>query len=199
MHDEGLSPYTRGNHGYKCAWCEKTGSIPVHTGKPCRASAMPKKMRVYPRTHGKPASLSAMSLSSGVYPRTHGETRGIQKLKSYCQGLSPYTRGNHGRGFGTAHGNRSIPYTRGNRIQWERHIKEVRSIPVHTGKPTQPDFCKYPIRVYPRTHGETRASFTHRISFLGLSPYTRGNRQYVFISPPIYGSIPVHTGKPGKR
>ena len=52
----------------------------------------------------------------------------------------------------------------------------VRSIPVHTGKPSGVFFPSSPAH--------------------GLSPYTRGNRSRLFHLPECSRSIPVHTGKP---
>ena len=51
------------------------------------------------------------------------------------KGLSPYTRGNHGR----------IPLA----------TDPTGSIPVHTGKPPPADQNNHQGKVYPRTHGET--------------------------------------------
>ena len=69
----GLSPYTRGNLGFKAFYFVHGGSIPVHTGKP--------------------RFLSAQANSCAVYPRTHGETIIDDGSLSSVKGLSPYTRG----------------------------------------------------------------------------------------------------------
>ena len=54
-------------------------------------------------------------------------------------------------------------------------------------------------KVYPRTHGET-TSFAYCVrSSKGLSPYTRGNLSRPRIDILKKGSIPVHTGKPGRK
>ena len=71
-----------------------------------------------------------------VYPRTHGETIFIVVDLLSDQGLSPYTRGNLGDQIKTN--------------------ESIRSIPVHTGKPSVQEKQPGETKVYPRTHGETR-------------------------------------------
>ena len=93
--NQGLSPYTRGNHflGLGLAYL---GSIPVHTGKP------------FPLGEHQPGPYND---TFGVYPRTHGETSHMRR-KGF-EGLSPYTRGNHIIGESLKALGLS-PYTRGN-------------------------------------------------------------------------------------
>ena len=73
---------------------------------------------------------------------------------------------------------------------------EVRSIPVHTGKPRQGRFRMSGRKVYPRTHGETHHPIVAQTTMMGLSPYTRGNLPALLHGQILGGSIPVHTGKP---
>ena len=77
--DGGLSPYTRGNHLKTGEAALKSGSIPVHTGKPI-------------------AQRIATALTE-VYPRTHGETIHPRTVHPKNKGLSPYTRGNPPDGY----------------------------------------------------------------------------------------------------
>ena len=64
---------------------------------------------------GKPGNDLEKCENFWVYPRTHGETQiDTTEVHAYW-GLSPYTRGNRKNG--------------------RRVVVEVRSIPVHTGKP----------------------------------------------------------------
>ena len=93
-------------------------------------------------------------------------------------GLSPHTRGNRG----TAH-------------HWAAGIG---SIPAHTGKPSKPYSQPGNPGVYPRTHGETVVMDVALPSAQGLSPHTRGNRQLSPSGSSPEGSIPAHTGKPGR-
>ena len=114
-----------------------------------------------------------------VYPRTHGETMTYSNIDSPGRGLSPYTRGNLD------------------------HIltvdEKLGSIPVHTGKPDDRFKGDQRFEVYPRTHGETRALLDEASEDEGLSPYTRGNLTRRSRSRIVQGSIPVHTGKPGRH
>ena len=87
--EQGLSPYTRGNHFGKDFYLEEYGSIPVHTGKPAWSRLIDPSRRVYPRTHGE---------TGPAQPRHHP---GI--------GLSPYTRGNRLVQSFVACDERSIP------------------------------------------------------------------------------------------
>ncbi len=120
-----------------------------------------------------------------VYPRTHGETATPTVLANSRRGLSPYTRGNRRLPLFTAVPGRSIPVHTG-------------SIPVHTGKPFISGPTPLAFKVYPRTHGETRAIPFERPNHpsTGLSPYTRGNLDNTNNDLIVRGSIPVHTGKP---
>ena len=88
------------------------------------------------------------------------------------------------------------PYTRGNLDQSQESGQKLRSIPVHTGKPSTPTAGCPSARVYPRTHGETHRPGKWRSTTKGLSPYTRGNLPKEDRGGPGAGSIPVHTGKP---
>ena len=72
------------------------------------------------------------------------------------------------------------------------------SIPVHTGKPDEALDAVQDGRVYPRTYGETTNKNNMGFSFLGLSPYIRGNPKLVGRYANTIGSIPVHTGKPNE-
>ena len=88
----------------------------------------------------------------------------------------------------------SIP--RGNPGRAHRTDCRQRSIPVYTGKPDADVGGKVNVRVYPRTHGETRHDKPKWALQWGLSPYTRGNRDRGAVRVPGRRSIPVHTGKP---
>ena len=192
----GLSPYTRGNLPVKRQSINQQRSIPVHTGKPNEVHLKFLSGGVYPRTHGettddrfspepvwglspytrgnqiglrhKTAMTGSIPVHTGkpalhfgklrlqkVYPRTHGETRAELPILSACGGLSPYTRGN--------------PIAR------RPYTLPMRSIPVHTGKPSITLFVFIKDMVYPRTHGETLEYHPMYPLFRGLSPYTRGN------------------------
>ena len=72
----------------------------------------------------------------------------------------------------------------------------MRSIPVHTGKPSEKSAWKKKTEVYPRTHGETMCILKQWHIPKGLSPYTRGNHSDDGHGEETGGSIPVHTGKP---
>ena len=111
-----------------------------------------------------------------VYPRTHGETYSKSRVMLFVRGLSPYTRGNLGSIANSAN--------------------QLRSIPVHTGKPFQRQTCPMIRKVYPRTHGETSYTRKRKKTERGLSPYTRGNLLRRTAQYRRLGSIPVHTGKP---
>ena len=91
-------------------------------------------------------------------------------------GLSPYTRGNQKVDFTGNH--------------------PTGSIPVHTGKPFARLWDRVNSQVYPRTHGETTVTHRETEAHQGLSPYTRGNLMWVMGAKVMWGSIPVHTGKP---
>ena len=92
-----------------------------------------------------------------VYLRMDGETDANLTLAEKQEGLSPYTRGNHGR--------------------QDRTAVYAGSIPVHTGKPLQHMLPLFLLWVYPRTHGETHVMIHDIMSIMGLSPYTRGNHR----------------------
>ena len=198
---------------------DRERSIPVHTGKPHKPLEPPAQSWVYPRTHGetkykatphtklkglspytrgnpeqrgetsafcrsipvhtgKPGGRAGSHCSHGVYPRTHGETISPRTGATCRKGLSPYTRGN--------------PY-------WICHDNRCeRSIPVHTGKPRYRAIFASVKMVYPRTHGETCSNPSNLVIPKGLSPYTRGNPGRYRSVRGTCGSIPVHTGKPGR-
>ena len=100
-----------------------------------------------------------------------------------------------GHGMGYSRGGLS-PYTRGNRFLSLWALGPWGSIPVHTGEPFRVKVGCKGIGVYPRTHGGTRLWAVGPWGFLGLSPYTRGNRRTQFLQLSQEGSIPVHTGEP---
>ncbi len=111
-----------------------------------------------------------------VYPRTHGETHDKANEREAKLGLSPYTRGNL--------------------LPTELPGPHIRSIPVHTGKPSETLSPSTVNSVYPRTHGETVIINRHYQPPQGLSPYTRGNHPLTRQYHQRKWSIPVHTGKP---
>ena len=154
--EKGLSPYTRGNRADNRPRHLQVGSIPVHTGKP-------------------QSQLDLVCVEM-VYPRTHGETSRMEMPRIFCQGLSPYTRGNLCVHF--------------------FHQVNIWSIPVHTGKPCRRRGHRWGYWVYPRTHGETCETPLRNVKRYGLSPYTRGNPTTHTGMIQSSGSIPVHTGKP---
>ena len=94
-------------------------------------------------------------------------------------GLSPPTRGNHGR---LADG--------------MRRLRRGRSIPAHAGEPRNfripPDIA----RVYPRPRGGTRDTGQALDCHHGLSPPTRGNRRGRLSRAWAARSIPAHAGEP---
>ena len=216
---QGLSPHTRGNRWPMPVCGNCPGSIPAHTGEPAGAHQGASGSRVYPRTHGgtNQAALADMAYQglsphtrgnqpffavgeigigsipahtgeprisweprrrSGVYPRTHGGTWLRSCQRDQAKGLSPHTRGNRGDPdpVGTVAG----------------------SIPAHTGEPSPPSRPTRSNGVCPRTHGGTPG--IERLSALdeGLSPHTRGNLHGQPERPPVQGSIPAHTGEPGR-
>ena len=74
--NQGLSPYTRGNHWLHRVNSDKSGSIPVHTGKPAH-------------------SLICVRIGKGSIPVHTGKPIiGHRCESSPRRGLSPYTRGN---------------------------------------------------------------------------------------------------------
>ena len=54
------------------------------------------------------------------------------------------------------------------------------------------------MRVYPRAYGETLATATPPLPAMGLSPRIRGNPPLPRLGRRRAGSIPAHTGKPGR-
>ena len=215
----GLSPHTRGNRQLGTLPASARGSIPAHTGEPSCQPSPASRLRVYPRTHGgtsrparnlsgreglsphtrgnlrgpdreaarngsipahtgEPWSLRIPPSPLRVYPRTHGGTRLPGLVRDDVEGLSPHTRGN-----------RAPP----------SNVHQRRgSIPAHTGEPSTCPSPASALKVYPRTHGGTLASARATGPARGLSPHTRGNRMADDRVRELRGSIPAHTGEPGR-
>ena len=217
---QGLSPYTRGNHDRGPYIRGRIGSIPVHTGKPGPRAWHPIFGRVYPRTHGETiVSRALVRAMWGLSPYTRGNPSPAGSSKA-CKGSIPVHTGKpiviavphiHKRVYPRTHGETCAehgqrvqlwglsPYTRGNQVQTARRVKFLRSIPVHTGKPSSSAKPPSLVTVYPRTHGETQMNHRYEGTYYGLSPYTRGNLVWTISRPVEMWSIPVHTGKPYGR
>ena len=90
------------------------------------------------------------------------------------------------------------PPTRGSRCPGPRRRYRRRSIPAHTGKPVQLADAVGGYEVYPRPHGEAPERLDGRYGLGGLSPPTRGSRSSIRRFKSAIGSIPAHTGKPGR-
>ena len=105
----GLSPPTRGSRRFVAATLVLVRSIPAHTGKPLRPSAI--------------------SDAHEVYPRPHGEARSRFALHRTPPGLSPPTRGSHGQDDPVDVGLRSIPAHTGKPSRASRTARNVRVYP----------------------------------------------------------------------
>ena len=90
------------------------------------------------------------------------------------------------------------PHTRGNRLELRRATAGQGSIPAHTGEPSTRRVPTARRRVYPRTHGGTSGGIVASLLGQGLSPHTRGNHVAKDLKTGFVGSIPAHTGEPGK-
>ena len=213
----GLSPPTRGSHGVAACAAVGLRSIPAHTGKPSIGLLRLRAIGVYPRPHGeatcdvryipaprglspptrgslrhhqraerhrgsipahtgKPLAISRRRRVTRVYPRPHGEAGRGTLAKWRKKGLSPPTRGSPSA---------RTPVT-----------GPAGSIPAHTGKPKGAARPLGLSTVYPRPHGEAKASVGASTTAQGLSPPTRGSLPSGWTGVERIGSIPAHTGKP---
>ena len=71
-----------------------------------------------------------------------------------------------------------------------------RSIPAHAGEPLAFAESAASPAVYPRPRGGTRIIALRSACVSGLSPPTRGNRQWRYQHAPLPRSIPAHAGEP---
>ena len=181
--DRGLSPRRRGNRRSLLEHHRETGSIPAQAGEPRSRCLRSARRRVYPRAGG--GTMFSASIA-------HGE-----------EGLSPRRRGNPRAGGGTGiPGARRLalqglsPRRRGNRIEVERIVAHVGSIPAQAGEPLFFDSDLPANWVYPRAGGGTAdwAAISERIR--GLSPRRRGNRRASAGCGTGGGSIPAQAGEP---
>ena len=193
------------------------GSIPAHTGKPCRGGRWTCPGRVYPRPHGEAGrQVPATFRSAGLSPPTRGSPNVLVALREPQRSIPAHTGKPPGRRrsvrpsavYPRPHGEAATattttrprrglsPPTRGSHHDLHAPVPGRGSIPAHTGKPARSKRSGCPMRVYPRPHGEASASFCRRESVLGLSPPTRGSRLPPLADGHGGGSIPAHTGKP---
>ena len=155
------------------------GLSPPTRGSPGRPEPELIESGSIPAHTGKPAAQGFSVHTAGVYPRPHGEARLTPTRCALVMGLSPPTRG-------------SLPPASGKQ-------PPDGSIPAHTGKPQTGTPCAHGAGVYPRPHGEALAGRAGPLPGEGLSPPTRGSRRPSARSGQGAGSIPAHTGKPGRR
>ena len=91
------------------------GLSPYTRGNPLELGQQRRQHGSIPVHTGKPLYTVRLLFESEVYPRTHGETDKPIAEVDTASGLSPYTRGNRSHAVCST--------------------KNLRSIPVHTGKP----------------------------------------------------------------
>ena len=212
-----LSPLTRGSHRRMHRGLGGHGSIPAHTGKPCRGPPVGDVDRVYPRSHGEAlegalAILPVMGLSpltrgshtpegghhasTGSIPAHTGKPF-LLAATSILDGVYPRSHGEavEAEKIADRRGGLS-PLTRGSPTLYRSLADSLGSIPAHTGKPLSASIMIRLIPVYPRSHGEAgQTSVSARFS-PGLSPLTRGSHDPAGVLCVAEGSIPAHTGKP---
>ena len=88
------------------------------------------------------------------------------------------------------------PPTRGNPKPAVEYVVGQGSIPAHAGEPLRRKISSSSVTVYPRPGGGTSEGGGVRWRPLGLSPPTRGNRQYRVQASLDNRSIPAHAGEP---
>ena len=201
----GLSPPTRGSHGWRVVVTHRAGSIPAHAGEPrwtdCRGTAP----RVYPRPRGgaRVARIRRWRPNTGLSPPTRGSPAKFPLAETASSGVYPRPRGGaHELPVRRTGPGGSIPAhagePRGKRITSSAIVS--RSIPAHAGEPTAvPSLRSNALPVYPRPRGGAVSDLATRTILRGLSPPTRGSRQYDRHQDTVMGSIPAHAGEPGHR
>ena len=105
----GLSPPTRGSHGWRLRRHPAARSIPAHAGEPTSPTPPPWIRTVYPRPRG-----GACPYSGRAWNR--------------C-GLSPPTRGSHGSHHDQQSGRGSIPAHAGEPLGWDSHGRPLAVYP----------------------------------------------------------------------
>ena len=216
----GLSPRTRGNQPLAAVADLAVGPIPADAGEPARSSISTSGDRAYPRGRGgtrhhrtrskrgpglsprtrgnhrrapgdlalsgpipadagEPLAYDSAADIIGAYPRGRGGTPRQRRRWRQSMGLSPRTRGNHqvGRSQNGASG----------------------PIPADAGEPTTVQGSTTWPRAYPRGRGGTRRQTRRTYLRRGLSPRTRGNREYAFARRKKGGPIPADAGEPEGR
>ena len=111
-----------------------------------------------------------------AYPRSRGGTIDCIADKRAQQGLSPLTRGNH--------------------VDASRCPSDSGPIPAHAGEPFAGVIVHHLSGAYPRSRGGTQAAGFWICEGGGLSPLTRGNRDWRKSRIGLIRPIPAHAGEP---
>ena len=213
----GLSPPTRGSPKISIPRCPCPRSIPAHAGEPPTRSPRCCCTSVYPRPRGgacvhsrssghtlglspptrgshiadvvdhvfhgsipahagEPPLVSGQDRPPAVYPRPRGGASVYSVHSVTLQGLSPPTRGSL-----------SLPLS----LRPSR-----RSIPAHAGEPTPETLMSGSKKVYPRPRGGAFSTPGQTPLVWGLSPPTRGSRNFLAGLLGWKRSIPAHAGEP---
>ena len=153
-----------------------TGLSPPTRGIPYYHPVESKLRRSIPAYAGDPRSYTGVGERGQVYPRLRGGSAHMPSRPTNAGGLSPPTRGI-----------RRSP---------ELAAPRGRSIPAYAGDPAQCQSPLSPLEVYPRLRGGSLLPGHPDYTGGGLSPPTRGIRQYPTHIVVKRGSIPAYAGDP---
>ena len=215
---EGLSPRVRGSPGSRIIETRGVGSIPACAGKPSRAAAPGRAVRVYPRVCGEAQPpMDPNHRRKGLSPRVRG-SRTVHENAPAGHGSIPacagkpatgvgriYIDGVYPRVCGEAQGSRAgerggvglSPRVRGSPPRARLRAGGRGSIPACAGKPPRRRRGRKLLKVYPRVCGEAWSGPQNWRWRAGLSPRVRGSRAGPAPALVGSGSIPACAGKPG--
>ena len=173
-------PRLRGGSGLVMALTlTLAGLSPPTRGIRLRPHTTESRAKSIPAYAGDPPSPSGCRSQGWVYPRLRGGSLNTLTDEQLLEGLSPPTRGIPVGGGGESGAGGSIP--------------------AYAGDPSRNRARLPAYQVYPRLRGGSWNTIRATLSYLGLSPPTRGIHKAALLYARCQRSIPAYAGDPPSR
>ena len=198
----GLSPRTRGKRSYLDIGAGDRGPIPANAGETSGKAVTGSGTTAYPRerggnhrhrwlptaraglsprTRGKPDYGQPCGNGRGPIPANAGETSRTAMIPPPARAYPRERGGNHSGPTLTYDGNGLSPRTRGKLHSTTHRLYSPGPIPANAGETIQTRVGDHLEGAYPRERGGNSFAIHHALPVMGLSPRTRGKRQWVVL------------------